>query len=509
MDQIIYLDPTDDVISVRDRVDMAEAKRVLLVVPPYTDVLSRRVDLQIIQRCAAQRGIEVALVTEDSSIRSQASEVGLPVFGSVTTGKRRKHWRASYDDADVERWSPRRNDEAWTAAAQRGVAQARAARQHTVRLTLAWVSFFAVLLVFALGAALIVPSARVVLVPRSEPVTVKLNVVIDSNIRSVDYARSRIPATVIYAEVEGNAQVATSGQKDIPSSRAAGKVIFLNQLTQPVSIPKGTAMRTSAFGTAIRFVTVADVTVPGGFGAQAEAPIEAVDVGVGGNVAANLINEVEGVAALAVRVTNPEPTRGGGVKQVPSVTQADKDRLRAALLQQLQQRAYAQMQSQLGEQEYVPPESLSVSEVLDETYDHFVTEEAPSLGLQMRASVAGLKVGMQDANALVYAAMAGKVPPGYELIPNGLTFRREETLVPADKRGNLTFVMRGLGFVAARLDLQAVRQAVAGQPVERARDHLLQSLPLQADPVVQVWPDWFGRVPYLTFRTMIDVRPES
>jgi hypothetical protein len=256
-------------------------------------------------------------------------------------------------------------------------------------------------------------------------------------------------------------------------------------------------------------VTAADVDVPGGFGAQVEAPIEAVDVGVGGNVGANLINEVEGVAALAVRVSNPQPTGGGGVKQVPSVTQADKDRLRAALLQQLQQRAYAQMQSGLGEQEYIAPESLAVADILDETYDRFVTEEAPSLGLQMRMRVSALKVGMQDANVLVYSALASRVPPGYELIPNGLTFQREETLVPADKRGNLTLVMRGTGFAAARLDMEKVRRSVAGKPLESAREYLLESMPLQADPLVEVWPDWFGRVPYLTFRTEVQVKPQG
>lgn len=509
LDQIIYLDPSDDVISIRDRVEMAEAKRVLLVIPPYTEALARRVDLQIVQRAAGRRGVEVALVTEDGRIGAQAQELGLSVFDSVAEGKHRKRWRRPQEDTDEERWSPRRNDEAWTAARQRGQAQARAARYRKARLILAWALFAAVLTALMVGAALTVPSAKIVLIPRSEPVAVKLNAVIDPNIQTVDYARSRIPATAIYTEVEGNAQAATSGQKDIPASRAVGRVIFLNQLTVPVSIPKGTAVRTSAFGTAVRFVTAADVTVPGGFGAQVEAPIEAVDIGAGGNVAANLINEVEGVAALAVRVTNPEPTRGGGIKQVPSVTQADKDRLRAALLQQLQQRAYAQMQGELDEQEFVPPESLSVAEVLDETYDRFVTEEAPSLGLQMRVSVAGLKVGMQDANALVYAAMAAQVPPGYELIPNGLGFRRDETLVPADKRGNLTLVMRGTGYASARLDLEAVRRSVAGLSVKQARTRLLETLPLQADPDIQVWPAWFGRVPHLTFRTAIEIRPQG
>jgi len=464
------------------------------------------VDLTLIQRRAALAGIELALVTGDGLVRAQAREVGLPVFDSIEAGQRRKRWPSPRDEE--EPLTQRRSEEAWKAAAQRGPRQVFANRFRLVRLGLAWLIFFAVMAIFVVSAVLVVPSTRITLIPSSQAVVVQLNAVIDPNIQTVDYVRSRIPATAVYAEIEGNAQIATSGQKDIPSSRATGKVVFINQFGQPIRIPSGTAVRTSAFVTAIRFVTMDDVEVPGVFGAQVEAPIEAVDVGVGGNVAANLINEVEGVAALAVRVSNPQPTSGGGVRQVPAVTQADRDRLRAALLEQLQQRALAQLQSQLGEQEYIPPESLAVAEVLDETFDRFVGEEAPSLGLQMRVRVTALKVGMQDANALVYAAMAAKTPPGHELIPNGLSFQRQETLVPADSHGNLTLVMRGSGFASARLDVGAVRKAVTGKSMQAAEAYLSQALPLQSDPQVEVWPGWFGRMPYLSFRIAIEVRPQ-
>ena len=507
MEQIIYLERSEDILSVRDRVDTAEAKRVLLVIPPYSDVLTRRVDLQVIQRRAAQAGIDVALVTEDGPIRSQANELGLAVFETIEAGRRRKRWRRPPDDE--EPLKRRDTQEAWKAAEQLGPTQARMARLRTPRLIFAVMVFLAVLAVLLVGALSTVPSAQILLIPRSQPVVVNLNVVVDPNIRAVDYARSRIPATYVSTELEGNAQVATTGKKDIPASRAAGKVVFVNQLSAPVKIPKGSAVRTSAFVTAIRFVTVADVEVPGGFGAQIEAPIEAVEVGPVGNVAANLINEVEGVAALAVRVSNPQPTGGGGSRQVPSVTQADRDRLRTALLKQLVQRAYEQLDAKLGEQEYILTESLAVAEVLDETFDRFVTEEAPSLGLQMRVRVAALKVGMQDANALVFAAMAAKVPPGYAMIPNGLLFQRLETIVPADSRGNLTMVMRGTGFATARLDMGAIRKAVAGKTMDTARDYLLGSLPLQVDPEIKIWPEWMSRLPNLAFRITIEVKPEG
>src|SRR5512143_2384291 len=111
LEQIIYLEPSDDILSIRDRVDMAEAKRVLLVIPPYSDVLTRRVDLTLLQRRAALGGIDLALVTDDALIHSQAREVGLPVFPSVQAGQRKQSWRPHRDEE--EPLTQRRSEEAW------------------------------------------------------------------------------------------------------------------------------------------------------------------------------------------------------------------------------------------------------------------------------------------------------------------------------------------------------------------------------------------------------------
>jgi hypothetical protein len=32
---------------------------------------------------------------------------------------------------------------------------------------------------------------------------------------------------------------------------------------------------------------------------------------------------------------------------------------------------------------------------------------------------------------------------------------------------------------------------------------------LEAEPGIQVWPDWLGRLPFLAFRTTVDVKPEG
>ena len=57
-------------------------------------------------------------------------------------------------------------------------------------------------------------------------------------------------------------------------------------------------------------------------------------------------------------MTNPDGTFGGTVKQVPTVKQGDKDRLRAQLEQQANQKAYAALGELLDEGEFVPLKRL-------------------------------------------------------------------------------------------------------------------------------------------------------
>ena len=55
--------------------------------------------------------------------------------------------------------------------------------------------------------------------------------------------------------------MAATGTTDVPSSRAAGAVLFTNLLAQEYTVGRGAAVRTSA-GQPVRFITTGDVTVP-------------------------------------------------------------------------------------------------------------------------------------------------------------------------------------------------------------------------------------------------------
>jgi hypothetical protein len=93
--QIIYLDPQDDHASAREKLNWCQAPRAALVWPNRGRILTRRLDLVLIERHAQKRGVKIGLVTLDPTIREHALAIGIPTFDSV-------------DDVSQESWYARR-----------------------------------------------------------------------------------------------------------------------------------------------------------------------------------------------------------------------------------------------------------------------------------------------------------------------------------------------------------------------------------------------------------------
>jgi hypothetical protein len=314
-----------------------------------------------------------------------------------------------------------------------------------------------------------------------------------------------VPARLLRVEVAWRGSAATTGTTDIPDAPATGTVVFANQGALPVTVPVGTVVRTST-GTTIRFRTTRPVDVPGAIGATAEAPIVAMDPGPRGNVDANLINQIEGALALQLNVRNLDPTAGGGIRQVKAVTQADMDRLRGQVVQQLFQLAKAEMPNYMTESEFLAEESLSLFMVMEEDYSRYVGERADSVELEMTALVQGFVVDDSEGYGVVYTALAAETPAGYRLLPEEIVSRRGEVL-GVDEEGRVTFLMQGQARIAAEIDEGDITDRIRGQKVAVARDWIVRQVPIQGEPAIRIWPDWFGRLPYLTIR--ISVRVET
>ena len=481
MTQVIRLEVDDDITIVRARLEKAEAPRVLLVVPPGCQALDSLLDLKLLQRYAESLALEVALVTKSSKIRVLARQLGFSVFISATRGQRAK-WRRP-----------------------KAVPRAGKRLSWGERIFAAFV-FVLALSVLMASALLIVPSAEVTLVPAGEAVNATLQVQADPELELINYETAQIPARVVRAQIEGTAQIPTTGTRDAPDEPARGIVFFVNMINQAVTVPQGAVVATST-GSTIRFTTVEEVTVPETVGGTVEAEVVAIDPGPSGNVEANLINSVEGPLSLQVKVTNPQQMQGGSVKQVGMVITADKERLKAVLLQQLQQGVHAWLSEQLMEGEFLSSESVAVDHIVTEMYDKFVEEQADILTLEMQVMFGGIAIQEEDANVLIEAALQAEVRDGFALASQGVEYQRGEITGVED--GKVSFVARGTGSTVAQIDVSAVKEAIRGKPLDWAEDYLSQNLRLEEAPIIEVTPTWPGRVPWLGFRISVSVQQEE
>jgi hypothetical protein len=221
-------------------------------------------------------------------------------------------------------------------------------------------------------------------------------------------------------------------------------------------------------------------------------------------VPAGQINRIlDPVLDRQVTVVNQEPASGGTMAPAGIVTRADKDRLQAIVLQQIQQEGYSRLLEGLAEQEFIPPESLIVIP-LDAVYEPSLDGEVTTLlTLEMRAVVRGTAIAGQNANQLALAALQSNVHPNYRLDPGSLEFVAGEVVGVQDQAAS--FRVHAAGVAVAQIDARQVAGDVRGLPVEEALRYLRGRLPLAKEPVVVVDPDWLDRLPWFPFRITVDV----
>lgn len=495
-EQILHLDPHDDFNSARDKMGWTQTQRVLLVWPPQGQVLTRRLDLLLLYRHAYRLGAHLALITTDPAIREHAQDLGLPVFPSLTASRRQK-WRSR-----PVRLAPARQRPAPPVDRLR---PPKPFYQDWALPPWAVWSFKTFCLILSLGALVLLalallPSATITLTPATRPFTLQVDIVADPE--ATEPAAGVIPARQVYAEVEGVGQIATTGLKDVPSAPATGLVVFTNLVGTAATIPQGTGLRTTS-GAAIRFVTTRAASLEARLGATVEVPIRAEDPGPAGNVAPAQINAIDGPLGLQLAVTNLAATAGGAVTQDYAVTLADREQLRAQLLDQLGQTALGTIEAQLQPGEFLANDSVALADAIRESYSHSVGEVTDILTLTLRIAATGLSMNEAEARIVAQAALTEAVPADERLLPEQSQFERDPA-TRLDAEGRIHFSMAASGRTRALIDTAAVQRLAAGQSISGVYYQLVDTLPLAAPPEIVVSPawyvEWYNRLPWLTFR---------
>jgi hypothetical protein len=501
MTRVLRLQSQDDLASIRHRVSWIKAGRLVLVVPWDMRFLSRELDFDLLRREAERWQLEIAIVSTDFERRGLARKCGFPAFATSKRARRTKNWHAQAPEA-VEpppcHW--------WDARVDLKPPRARALPQWLswAKLGVRLLVFFAAIIVLLLSAYTVVPSSVITLVPATAEFSTIVPVSVDLEIEEVDLAERLIPARRVGDEFEGYIQVETTGKMRIVAGRATGQVVFTNLLAQDYVVPAGTVVRTSSTSYPIRFRTTEPVAVPAV--GQATALIEALEDGVG-NVGAFQINQVEGVAASAVAVINPEATTGAEPVEARTVTQADYDRARQQLMQQLLDQAVEELSiNYLEPTELLLPQSLRVEAVPKLSYDRFVTEQSDTVGLNMRVLVSGWAVDVDNAEAVAYATLIQCIPRGYEL--TDAHFELGELAEEDIGAGRFALFVTAYGTADAVVDPRTAAVLTRGERLSDARDLLVTGMPLAEEPQIVLWPRWPERLKWLERMPLVPLRIE-
>jgi hypothetical protein len=509
----LQLEPGDNATTVRDRLSFLRGKRVLIIWPETGSALNRKLDLVLVQREAARLAIRLAFVSHDPQVIQQANELQISVFETVGASERGR-WKRGR----MKVFTSRANKPDEEPAAEELMPVASRVRSETfkARRIHPLVQLGALALIIAIIAAVayfVLPSATVILAPAQERLQVEASIVADPNpeMTVVDIDNGVIPATLIQIPIEETATTSTTGSRDAADTRASGTVIFINQTEQPIDIPSGTVISSSA-GTPILFQTTEGALLAGGVGLQVEAPVEALPefAGMVGNLDVGLINVVNGDLAAQMTVRNLAPTTGGENRSVRSVTQDDRERLLFTLRQQMQSRACEEMTSRIDASQIVLCDTVRIVEERDDLiqFSAGVGETADELSLTMRIVVEATSVSQLSGQQVAFARLAAQIPRGRVLQPETLVYA-PGIVQSIDGSGRVGFSITASAVVTAQVEIEPARERLAGLSPADAATYLASELDLQdgIPPQITVLPEWLPHLPLLPFR--ITIRIES
>jgi len=498
--QIIQLEIHDDTISVKDKMDWSQTPRVLLVWPERGKVFRNRIDLVLLERHCSAHGSQLALLTKDLEVKSQAEEAGIPVFQSRKTAQLQP-WRKSFREF-------RRRDLEQQAAEPRDFDFFDREKKPQLKDIPVWgrISIFTIgVLAVLVIAGLLLPSAEVTVHEEETWMHIVIPVVADPEAREINIS-GIIPSREIAVLLEGEDSRTASGQIPIPNDYARGEVIFTNLTQDSLIIPMNTILSTGS-DDPILFITLLPGNTPAGKGEQTSIRIQALEGGTSGNVDASQITRINQAFGADLSVDNPEPTSGGTDLYIPSPNQKDREKLSLSLSKKLRNIALDQIQGQLTSEDIMLSSDLAQEEIIQEEFSPLAGFSGNTLTLTRKARFYLAYISGEDLKTLALKAINARyVGNEIEPILDSVALTNLSSPVPrSDQSYGWDLGVRWRE-IRVMPDHEVI-QLVLGKKIADAEFLLQESLDLKYPPVIKLSPKWWLRLPALPFR--IDIFQEG
>ena len=492
--QIIQLEPHDDHISIRDKMNWSKTPRVLLIWPRRRRMDLDTLDLKLIQRHAINLGSELGLVTKSNRVIRIAEELGIPVFANNLAAQ-----REAWQPQKRAQYKRRQRNNLRQIGALFKRSESKWRRHPVVRLGF---STLAALAVLTLAIAFF-PQAEITIEPERRIQTVTVPVRANPQVQDI-FLSGSVPAQTLTVYLTDQRSIAASGHMAVPAEVANGTVVFRNLTDLPVSIPVGTIVRSIA-DEEIRFSTLEDGEISGGVNETLALPVKSLIFGERGNLDPNMLQAIEGELGLWLAATNPEATVGGGNSFVSAPTTRDREELRDLLIASFYAQAEEEIQKELEPQDLIFPETLSEAEILDETYEPAQGEPGDRLELTMRVSFQIEFAKESDLAKLAESSLSASLPQGFSPIPESLDFSPVSKF-EYNPLGATSWQMRVEQELSPHISTAKIAGWVQGHAPEIALKNIEENLDLVSAPTITISPAWWPWLPIAPFRIKVVVK---
>ena len=283
----------------------------------------------------------------------------------------------------------------------------------------------------------------------------------------------RVAVAELTEEMSGDKSMVTTGTK-LVGEKARGEVTLYNRVEKSRVVEKGTAM---VGPSGLKFTIDEEVklasasagddyqVIPG----KAVVGATAADIGANYNLAGGSEFNV-GVWAKSDLVARSDSAfSGGSSREVQAVSEADRERLKASLKEELAGKVKEKLRAKLSQGESLIEETLEVEEK-KVSFSGKAGEEAEELSLNLTVLALGKVVKDDDLRALVEEKVKEKVPEGYQHEGKDLEF----SFVRKGDEG--VYEVVAVARLLPKFDEREWAEKIAGKYPEAARQ-ILTSLP--------------------------------
>ncbi|HEX3244235.1 MAG TPA: hypothetical protein VHX16_02410 [Chloroflexota bacterium] len=458
--EVLFLDPDDDLGSIRAKLESVSADEIYLVIPRRSSVLRAPLEFRILARLANDLASETIIVTSDSGRRAMAKHEGLRTRRSV---------------GSVRGLTPSTGVGAYLPTVPEWIPLPSGSSIILLGLMIG--------LVGVLGLV-VLPVMKVTIAPSTATVKKDLDIAVDPTYRVADASKGQLPGTLMQRRLEVTGSAPTSSTRQSGRDRARGEIVFTNRSPNEQNVPRGA---TVVARNGARFSIDSDVRIAPFSVGVARSGITAVNGGGNANVEANEINQIEG-NFQGLTVANQRPTTGGSDREVKAVSSEDIGKLKEQLLKRAQDQFMQEFAAQAGPDRSVPPHTLRLR-VENEIYDPPLEAEGDQVTARMMVAATVTSFSNSELNRLAQQMLIAAGPPGYDLPIDQLQLAPPMVMQAEDQRMQLR--IPGEGLLVRSVDISGVAKALRGKSHRDATAYLGSSAELAgATSQVELTPSW-------------------